>query len=280
MLETDLQKIEMDLLLEGIFRVHGHDFRDYAEASLHRRLRKWLGESPYATFSEAQGILLRDPRAFQGLIRGLAVRVTEMFRDPKAFRAVREEAFPHLRTYPFLKVWVAGCATGEEIYSMAILLEEEGFGQRYRIYATDLEAGAVEAARSGAYPLRDLQRFTQNYQQAGGRTAFSDYYTVRFEQAHFDPRLREHVVFSTHNLAVDAAFGEMHLVLCRNVLIYFKPVLKARVLELLDASTLPGGFLMLGQKESLGGTPLHGRYTETSPTLRLYRKRYVPADHL
>ncbi len=270
----NLQHVEMHLLLEGVFQMYGHDFRDYAEASLHRRLNKWLAESRFPGFSEAQGPVLRDPAVFQTLLKGLTVHVTEMFRDPLAFKALREEVIPHLRTYPFLKVWVAGCATGEEAYSLAILLEEEGFKDRYRIYATDIDPEVLTQAKAGIYPLKELQKFTQNYQKAGGKAAFSDYYAASFDLAMLEPRLRERMVFATHNLAVDANFGEMNLVLCRNVLIYFKPNLKARVLELLDASLAPGGFLCLGQKESLDTTPWQKGYQEIAPRSRVYRKRY------
>jgi len=267
--------VEMHLLLEGVFQVYGHDFRDYAEASLHRRLTKWLTESKFSTFSQAQGAVLRDPAVFHSLLSGLTVNVTEMFRDPLAFKTLREQVVPHLRTYPSLKVWIAGCASGEEAYSMAILLEEEGFKDRYRIYATDVDPEVLEQAKAGIYPLKELQRFTQNYQKAGGRAAFSDYYSARFDRAMLEPRLRERMVFATHNLAVDGGFGEMHLALCRNVLIYFKPVLKHRVLSLLDTSIAPGGFLCLGLKESLETTEWQRSYEEVVARTRIYRKRYV-----
>ena len=271
----EIQQIEMRLLLEGLFQVYGHDFRDYAEASLHRRLHKWLAEVRLPTFSEAQGRLLRDPALCRSLVQGLTVHVTEMFRDPSTFKALREQAVPHLQTYPFLKVWVAGCATGEEAYSMAILLEEEGFQDRYRIYATDVAPEALEEAKAGIYPLRELQRFTQSYQKAGGRAAFSDYYSARYDRAMLEPRLRERTVFAAHNLILDGCFGEMHLILCRNVLIYFKPVLKARVLSLLNESLAQGGFLCLGLKESLEATGLKLAYEEIATRSRLYRKPYV-----
>ena len=271
----NVQQVEMHLLLEGVFRVYDHDFREYSEASLHRRLRKWLAESPYSSFSQAQGIILRDPGVFLSLIKGLTVHVTEMFRDPAAFKAFREYVVPHLRTYPSLKVWIAGCATGEEAYSIAILLEEEGFRDRYRLYATDIDPETLEQAKAGIYPLKEMQKFTQNYQKAGGKVAFSDYYSARFDHAILEPRLRERIVFTTHNLATDAGFGEMNLILCRNVLIYFKPPLKTRVLGLLDTSLAAGGFLALGLKESLETTPLQRGFEEVAPRSRIYRKRYV-----
>jgi chemotaxis protein methyltransferase CheR len=272
---SGVQQVEMRLLLEGVFQVYGHDFRDYAEASLHRRLRKWLSATRFTTFSEAQGPVLRDSRLFHNLLQGLTVHVTEMFRDPVVFRTLREHVLPHLRTYPFLKVWVSGCATGEEAYSMAILLDEEGFRDRYRIYATDIDPESLEQAKTGIYPLKELQRFTQNYQKAGGRTTFSDYYTARFDRAMLEPRLRERMVFATHNLAVDGEFGEMHLALCRNVMIYFKPSLKTRVMGLLDASLAPGGFLCLGLKEGLETTEWQRSYQEVEARSRIYRKRYA-----
>jgi chemotaxis protein methyltransferase CheR len=273
--EDEVQAIEIRLLLEAAFQAYGYDFRDYAEASLTRRLRRWLAGSGFATFSAAQAGLLRDPEVFRGLLAGITVNVTEMFRDPAFFRCLREQVVPHLKTWPFVRIWVAGCATGEEAYSLAILLVEEGLGERFRIYATDIDQAVLASAEKGIYPLRDMQRFTQNYQKGGGKAAFSDYYSAAYDHALLMPALGRQIVFASHNLAGDSDFGEMHMVLCRNVMIYFKAPLKARVLGLFQTCLMPGGFLCLGLKETLAGQAAAPQFTELGPRLRVYRKRYA-----
>jgi chemotaxis protein methyltransferase CheR len=275
MTEEEIQALEIRLLLEGVFQAHGYDFRDYSEASLARRLRQWLSGSGYASFSEAQGRLLREPEVFRGLLGGITVNVTEMFRDPGFFKCLREQVVPHLKTYPFVKIWIAGCASGEEAYSLAILLEEEGLGQRCRIYATDIDQSVLASAEKGIYPLKEMQRFTRSYQKGGGKASFSDYYSARYDFAVLMPSLRQRIVFATHNLAVDGDFGEMHMVVCRNVMIYFNQPLKERVLGLFQASLLPGGFLCLGLKESIDGRAVAPHFDEVVPRMRVYRKRYV-----
>lgn len=272
---AELRTIEMDLLLEGIARVYGYDFTEYAEASLRRRMNQWLSGSGFASFAEAQPQVLRDPAVFEKLLRSLTINVSEMFRDPQVFKTIREVVAPHLKTYPFLKIWDAGCASGEEAYSLAILLQEEGFRGRYRIYATDINQEVLRKAQEGIFPLKEMKLFTHNYQKSGGKSSFSDYYTARYDYAMLSPTLRENIVFASHNLAVDVGFGEMQLVLCRNVLIYFKQQLKQRVLELFDSCLTPGGFLCLGTKEALDGRSIGARYQELSPHSRIYRKRYV-----
>ncbi len=274
MTDNELIDIEIRLLMEGIFQVYGYDFRQYSEASLRRRLSHWLSCSCFDNLSQAQSQLLRDRDLFNTLLRGITVNVTEMFRDPVFFKTVREQVVPYLKTYPFVKVWHAGCATGEEAYSMSILLSEEGLRGRFRIYATDIDEEVICKAQKGIYPLQDLKRFTKNYQHSGGTASFSDYYTARYDHAILDPSLRENIVFAEHNLAVDADFGEMHLILCRNVLIYFKLPLKERVLGLFDSSLVPGGFICLGTKESLDHRHIAVRYDELKPKSQIYRKRY------
>jgi chemotaxis protein methyltransferase CheR len=276
MLNNDeLLDLEIKLLLEGIYQVYGYDFREYAEASIKRRIAHWLAASNYADLSAAQSAILRDRTIFADLLKGITINVSEMFRDPSFFRALRERVIPHLKTYPFVKIWHAGCATGEEAYSMAILLEEEGLKGRFRMYATDINSKVLEQAKEGIYPLKEMQRFTRNYQASGGKGSFSDYYTARYNHAIMMPALREQVVFAAHNLATDADFGEMHLILCRNVLIYFKPNLKERVYSLFDNCLIAGGFLCLGLKESLDGRQVAFGYEEIAPQLRIYRKRYA-----
>lgn len=270
----EVADVEIRLLLEGLQRIYGHDFRDYAEASIKRRLSHWLAESGFATFSQAQSQLLRDRGACESLVRGITVNVTEMFRDPAFFKAVREQVAPFLKTYPFVKIWHAGCATGEEAYSMAILLNEEGMAGRYRIYATDINETVLQNAGEGIIPMAGMQRFTRNYQKSGGSASFADYYTARYDRAILSAALKKDIVFAPHNLAVDGEFGEMNMVLCRNVMIYFKPALKERCLQLFDSSLLPGGFLCLGLKETLEKRKIGERYAEVAPPLRIYRKRY------
>jgi chemotaxis protein methyltransferase CheR len=271
---TELIDLEIKLLMEGIFQIYGYDFRDYAEASLRRRMIQWLTGSGFATLSIAQSQLLRDAALFETLLRGITVNVSEMFRDPSFFRVLREQVVPYLKTYPFVKIWHAGCASGEEAYSMAVLLQEEGLKSRFRIYATDIDGEVIRKAQEGIYPLQELQRFTRNYQQAGGTGSFSDYYTARYDRAILSPLLRENLVFATHNLAVDADFGEMNLILCRNVMIYFNPDLKNRVLGLFHNSLTPGGFLCLGSKESLEHRQIATLYNEIQPRTQIYRKKY------
>lgn len=270
----DVEDVEIRLLLEGVQEVYGYDFRDYADASIKRRLTHWLAESEFETFSQAQSRLLRDRGVFESLLRGITVNVTEMFRDPAFFRAVREQVVPFLKTYPFVKIWHAGCATGEEAYSMAILLNEEGMAGRYRMYATDINEAVLQKAAEGVMPITEMQRFTRNYQKSGGSVSFADYYTARYDRAVLSAALKKDIVFAPHNLAVDGEFGEMNMVLCRNVMIYFKPPLKERCLQLFDSSLLAGGFLCLGLKESLEKKQIGARYEELAAPLRIYRKHY------
>lgn len=276
MTPDELHDIEIKLLLEGIYQVYGYDFREYAEASLRRRISHWLAGSGFATLSLAQSHLLRAPSLFDSLLRSITVNVSEMFRDPQFFTTLREHVIPYLKTYPFVKIWHAGCASGEEAYSMAILLNEEGLKGRFRIYATDINEEVIRKAQEGIYPLKEIQHFTRNYQQAGGTGSFSDYYTARYGHAILSPMLREHIVFAAHNLTMDGNFGEMNLIFCRNVMIYFKESLKDRVLNLFDSSLVPGGFLCLGSKESLDQRTISSRYEEVKSRMQIYRKRYVP----
>lgn len=275
MTEDETRNLEIRLLLEGVQQAWGYDFRDYAEASIRRRLTHWLAESGFDTFSAAQAQLLRDRELFESLLSGITVNVTEMFRDPAFFKAVREQVVPFLKTYPFVKIWHAGCATGEEAYSMAILLNEEGMAGRYRMYATDINEGVLQKAAAGVIPIADMQRYTRGYQKSGGTASFADYYTARYDRAMLSPSLKKDIVFAPHNLAVDAEFGEMNMILCRNVMIYFKTSLKERCLRLFDGSLLAGGFLCLGAKETLEKRHLGERYDALLPAARIYRKRYA-----
>ena len=269
-----LEEIEFRLLLDGIFEAYGYDFRHYAVASLKRRISHWTTEHGYATLSAAQGEILRDRAVFTSFLEGVTVNVSEMFRDPQFFLALRNQVLPFLRTWPFIRIWVAGCSGGEEVYSLAIMLQEENLLQRCRLYATDINEAVLGRARDGVFALRDLQKFTRNYQQAGGTRAFADYYTARYDRALMNPALKGNILFTPHNLATDAAFGEMHLILCRNVLIYFDGTLKDRAMELFDSALPSGGFLCLGMKEALENRPLAANYQELVKGMRIYRKDY------
>src|SRR5688500_14800320 len=242
----DLESLELDLLLSGIARRWGYDFRDYAPASLRRRVRRAMQREGVRNLSALQERVLHDVEALQRFLASLSVNVTGMFRDPQVFRALRRQVLPMLRTYPYVRIWDAGCSTGEEAYSLAILLAEEGLLEKSRIYATDINANALSRARSCAFPIDRMQEFTRNYIEAGGDRAFSDYYTVRHELALFRPWIAKNIVFAQHNLATDASFNEFSAVLCRNVLIYFEPPLQERVHRLLYESLKRFGILGLG----------------------------------
>ena len=263
----------MDLLLEAIHRRYDHDFRGYARASLRRRLWHRAALERLDTLSGLQERILHDPPCLERLLRDLSINVTEMFRDPGFHEALRARVFPALRTHPFLRVWVAGCSTGEEVVSLAIGLAEAGLLERTRIYATDMDADVLDRAREGAFPLERLRAYTQNYQQAGGREVFSSYYTVDGERAVFDRGLLANVVFAQHNLATDGSFNEFHLVVCRNVMIYFGRALQDHVLRLFVESLVRFGVLGLGHKETLGGTLVQDRFEVLDAAEKLYRLR-------
>jgi chemotaxis protein methyltransferase CheR len=271
----DIEDIELRLLMQGIHEVYGHDFSLYAQASLARRFRHWLSASEFDPFSQAQSAILRDRAVFTSLLQGVTVNVTEMFRDPDFFRALREQVVPHLKTHPFVNIWLAGCATGEEVYSTAILLNEAGMRGRYHLFATDLNAAVLERARQGIYPLRLMQSYTRSYQQSGGMESFADYYTARYEHAILMDALKQDLSFLVHNLATDKPMDGMHLILCRNVMIYFKQELKEHCIRLFQQSLLSGGFLCLGAKEVLGAHHLQGRFAPAVPRQSIYQKCYA-----
>lgn len=270
---SQLEKLEISLLLEGVFRHYGYDFRSYAFSSLRRRLKKRLEAENLETFSQLQDRVLHDPTAMEGLLRDMSVSVTGMFRDPTFFLSFRRSVVPLLRTYPFVRIWHAGCATGEEVYAMAILLEEEGLYERARIYATDLSVHAIERARAGIFSLARMREYTAAYQQSGGTRSFSDYYTANYEAALFDSRLRRNVLFAQHNLATDTSFSEFNVILCRNVLIYFDQSLKNRTLRLFGESFAPSGILCLGRRESLRFSAVEHDYDELDAKERIWRRR-------
>ena len=243
--------IEMGLLLDAIYLKYHFDFRDYANASMRRRLKAAMARFSCTTLSQLQDKLLHEPAFFPQVLDYMTVQVSEMFRDPTYFLALRREVVPLLRTYPSLKIWVAGCSTGEEVYSLAILLREEGLLERTLIYATDINPQALQRAEAGVYDLDRIAAFTLNHQRAGGHSSLSDYYTAAYGRAVFDKSLRQQVVFSDHSLATDSVFAEVHLVSCRNVLIYFDRTLQNRAVGLFRDALCRKGFLGLGSKESL-----------------------------
>jgi chemotaxis protein methyltransferase CheR len=267
-----VQDIEMRLLVEAIYQRWGHDFREYSHASLKRRLLLAQRELGARTLSALQEKALHEPEVFPQLLQYLTVPVSEMFRDPPYFQAVREHVIPVLQTYVNPKVWIAGCSTGEEAYSMAILLLEEGLLGRAIVYATDINHASLEKARQGIYSLDQVQAFTRNYQQAGGKASFSDYYTAAYGRAVLDKRLRESITFADHSLSTDSVFAETHFVSCRNVLIYFNRKLQDRALGLFHDSLAHRGFLGLGAKETLDFSAYSGRFETVSKRDRLYRR--------
>ena len=246
-----IEDIEIRLLLEALYARYHYDFRGYAKASVKRRLRQALEQLGVPTISALQERLLHDRDMLPVLLGYLTVQVSEMFRDPSYFRAIREQVVPHLRTYPSLKVWVAGCSHGEELYSLVILFREEGLEDRALFYATDISQEALEIAEAGVYPMDRIQLYTENHRLSGGRSSLSDYYQAAYGRASFDRTLRRNVVFSDHSLVTDAVFGEMNLVSCRNVLIYFDRDLQDRALGPFRDSLSRKGFLGLGAKESI-----------------------------
>ena len=269
---ASLAEIEVDLLLEAVHRVRGFDFRDYARASLRRRIANQMKVESVTTVTGLLDRVVHDPEAMDRFLLGVSVNVSAMFRDPGFFLAIRQQVVPILRTYPFVRIWQAGCSMGEEVYSLAILLEEEGLLDRCRIYATDISESILAKAREGIFPLDLMKKYTQNYQQAGGQRAFSEYYTAAYDHAIFRPSLRSQVVFAQHNLVTDGAFNEFNFVLCRNVMIYFNRRLQDRVHGLLYESLAKFGLLGLGAKETLALSPVADMYEELNGPQRLFRR--------
>lgn len=270
--KPDLERIEIELLLEGIFRHYGFDFRSYAYASIRRRLWKRIEEEGLSSVSALQEKVLHDPAMMEKLLLDLSINVTAMFRDPGFYVTFREHVVPLLRTYPFIRIWHAGCSTGEEVYSMAILLREEGLYDRARIYATDINEVVLQRAKAGIFPLERMQEYTDNYIKAGGKQSFSEYYTAKYGGALFDQTLTKNVVFSQHNLVTDRSFSEFNVILCRNVLIYFDKTLQSKVHSLFYDSLVMFGVLVLGSKETLRFMAHEECYQQIAPPEKIFRK--------
>ncbi len=267
------ENIELELLLKAIYMKYGYDFRSYARASVKRRVKHRLKMSNLGTISDMQRKILYDEDFFSTLLQDLSINVTEMFRDPSFYRALRERIIPELSGLQFIKIWHAGCATGEEVYSMAILLKEEGLYDKSRIYATDFDEEVLAKAKDAIYPIDKLKEYTRNYKDAGGLESFADYYSAKYEFVLLDKSLKENILFSNHNLVTDSVFGEMDIIVCRNVLIYFNRDLQNRVFKLFNDSLCQNGFLCLGQKETLR---LYGHFEDFESMLtkeKIYRKR-------
>ncbi len=268
-----VEDIETYLLLEALHRRYHYDFRHYARASIRRRLRQACQQMGFSSISLMQDALLHDEAVLTRLLDFLTVQVSEMFRDPGYFKAIRDKVVPHLQTYPSLKIWIAGCSGGEELYSFAILLQEEGLLDRTLIYATDINPSALETAQKGIYAIDRIATFTRNHQRSGGRTSLSDYYSSAYDRVVFDRKLRERVVFSDHSLANDAVFAECQFVSCRNVMIYFDRPLQDRALGLFRDSLSRRGFLGLGSKETIRFSEHVDAFTEFVREEKIYRRR-------
>ncbi len=272
MTSSSSEEIEIRLLLDAIFQKFHYDFREYSAASLRRRLTQALSALAVPTFSALQERILRDPSAFSTLLKYLTVQVSDLFRDPAYFRVLRERLCPILRTYPSIKIWIAGCSTGEELYSFAIVLREEGLLDRTILYATDIHDEALRAAEAGIYRLDRMKVFTANHQATNAPCSLSTYYTARYDSAVFDRSLRKNVVFSDHSLATDSVFAEVQIVSCRNVLIYFERTLQDRAVSLFSDSLCMRGFLGLGSKETLRFSKHETSFESFAAEERWYRK--------
>lgn len=274
MTSKDTQDMEIDLLLKAIFQRYGYDFRQYSEAHIRRRLMSRLVLSGFSNISEMRGQVLHDETFATKLLQDLSITVTEMFRDPDFYACLREKVIPILKTHPFVKIWHAGCSTGEEAYSMAIVLKEEGLYERSVIYATDFNELALNTAREGIFRNAAMKEYTINYQLSGGKGFFSDYYTSDQEMVIMNQMLKKNIVWANHNLVTDRVFAEVNLVLCRNVLIYFKRDLQSKVHRLFFESLVNGGLLCLGSKEGISYGNLWEKYDTLDLKQKIYKKRY------
>ncbi|MEP6897344.1 MAG: CheR family methyltransferase [Rhodanobacter sp.] len=271
-IDLELEQLELELFVQALRRRHGHDFSEYAPASLIRRVRQLASDHRCASISELTARLLHEADFEMKVVRGLSVPVSEMFRDPVVFRALRDRVLPMLASYPQINIWQAGCAHGQEVYSLAILLEEAGLYERSHIFATDFSPDALERAKDGIYPARDAQLWSRNYLHAGGTRTLANYYSARYDFIKLHERLRRNITFANHNLVVDKVFCEAHLVMCRNVLIYFSNPLQNRTLALFRDSLVRGGYLCLGIRETLDFAPAAADFSAVDAKLRLYRR--------
>lgn len=271
---TTVTDVEIELLLEVIFRRYGYDFRDYSKAHVKRRILSRMRSAKLESISMMQHKVLHDRDFAALLLKDLSINVTEMFRDPQFYRAVREQVIPILRTWSYIKLWHAGCSTGEEVYSMAILLKEEGLYDRAQIYATDFNQHVLDHAKEGIYPAELMKKYARNYQDSGAKGSFSDYYHAQYDSAIIDASLKKNIVWANHNLVTDSSFAETQMVVCRNVLIYFNKDLQNRVIGLFHGSLSNGGVLCLGNKESLRFSEHEPQFEMIDKAQKIYRKKY------
>ncbi len=272
---VDTKRIEMRLLLEAMRLKYGYDFGGYAEKTLERRISVNMSRHGLGCISEMIPRILHEPAFFDSIVYDLSITVTQMFRDPSFYEALRRKVIPVLRTYPFINIWHAGCATGQEVYSMAIVLKEEGLYDRSHIYATDINEAALNSAREAIYPAEQIKQYTSNYQKAGGRESFADYYHAKYGGAKIDDSLKENITFANHNLVTDGVFAETHMILCRNVFIYFDKELQDRVLKVFRDSLHRGGFLCLGNSESLDFSGVAEDFTDCVKREKIYQKKSI-----
>lgn len=272
--KDDTSDIEISLLLEAIYQKYGYDFRQYSQAHIRRRIMGRMAMTGFEYISQMQAKVLNDELFASELLQDLSITVTEMFRDPDFYKSLREKVIPILKTYPFIKIWHAGCATGEEAYSMAILLQEEGLYDRTTIYATDFNQMALNRAKEGIFSNKMIKEYSVNYQLSGGKESFSSYYTSSYDNVIMNQSLKKNIVWANHNLVTDSVFAEANLILCRNVLIYFDKDLQNKVQRLFYNSLINGGILCLGSKESLHFTDFHEEFIELDKKQRIYKKRY------
>ncbi|WP_438349106.1 CheR family methyltransferase [Paenibacillus sp. FA6] len=270
--DTERENIELELLLDGMHRMYGHDFRNYATPSIKRRIRNFINVYDLRNISALQEKVLHDRLMFDRLVHSLSIPVTEMFRDPELFKSFRVNVVPILRTYPYIRIWHAGCSTGEEVYSMAILLYEEGLYDKTRIYATDMNSQSLKQAQTGIFGIEKMKLYTNNYIEAGGSRSFSEYYTAKYNSVIFKPFLQKNMIFAEHNLATDRSFNEFNVILCRNVMIYFNDTLRDRVHGLFHESLNRFGILVLGSKESIQYTKYGSSYDALDRVEKIYRK--------
>jgi chemotaxis protein methyltransferase CheR len=263
---------ELNEILQIVHKTYGYDFTDYARASMHRRLQRFMDDHRYATSYDLKYALVNDKQVFDTFLKRVTVNVTEMFRDPEFYRTMKEKVLPVLASYPIIKIWHAGCSSGEEVFSLAILLHEAGLLERCKIYATDINPANLEKAKNGIMPLEAMKEYIGNYIKAGGQQDFASYYTARYNNAIIRKELREKVVFSPHNLVTDQVFNEFQLIFCRNVMIYFNRRLQNDVLRLFHESLSTFGYLALGTKESLLFTEVRQKFEAISDAQKIYRR--------
>ncbi|MEI6347867.1 MAG: protein-glutamate O-methyltransferase CheR [Bacteroidota bacterium] len=274
MRNKDTSEFEISSLLEAVNQKYGYDFRHYSEAHIRRRIRNRMAMSGLKDISQMQSKVLSDEIFAANFLQDLSITVTEMFRDPVFYKSLRENVIPILKTYPFIKIWHAGCSTGEEAYSMAIIMQEEGLYDRTTIYATDFNQQALNQAKEGIFSNAMIKEYTANYQLSGGIESFSNYYTSNYDHVIMNKSLKKNIVWANHNLVTDTVFAEVNMVLCRNVLIYFDKTLQNKVQMIFYNSLINGGILCLGSKESIQFTDLHDKYTELDKKQRIFKKKY------